>query len=110
MEGVVFALILFCIVILVVSVFYITSTLRHKEKMALLEKDKDPDFFKDDLLFLNSIKWGLILFGAGFGFLTAFLLNYYVFPGNDGEAVFPAFILMGSATGLMVFYKRFRRK
>ncbi len=109
MEGIVFALIVFCGVILIVSIIYISSTLRHKERMALLEKDKDPKFFSNEMFFLNSVKWALILFGAGVGFLSAFLLNYFVFPGNEGEAVFPAFILIGSSTGLFVFYKRFNQ-
>ncbi len=110
MNGVVFALILFCVVLLVVSIIYIVSTLRHKERMALLESGKDPAYFSNELFFLNAVKWGLIIFGSGVGFMSAFLLNYYVFPGNDGEAVFPACILMGSSLGLLTFYFRFRPK
>jgi len=77
--------------------------------MALLEKDKDPHYFDNDLYMMGVIKWGLILFCGGLGFLIAFLLNYYVFPGNEGEAVFPAFLFMGAGTGLMIFYKRFKK-
>lgn len=109
MQGVVFALILLCAVILIVSMLYITSTIRHKERMALLDKDKDPHYFDSDQYMLNVIKWGLILFCAGVGFLCAFLLNYYVFPGNNGEAVFPSMLFMGAGTGLIIFYRRFRK-
>lgn len=108
MSGLVFALIVFCIVILVVSIFYISRTLRHKERMALLEKDKDPDFFANDTFFLGAAKAGLLLLGAGIGFLIAFLLHYYLFPGNAGEAVFPPFIFMGAGLGLLFFYKKFK--
>lgn len=109
MNGIIFSLILFCIVILIVSLIYITNSTRHKERMALLEKDKSPDYFKNDLYMLSVIKWGLILFCAGAAFLGAFLLNYYVFPGNDGEPLFPALIFMGAGIGLMMFYKFFRK-
>lgn len=108
MEGIVFALILLCAVILIVSIVYITSTIRHKERMALLEKGKEADFFDNDHYFLAAIKWGLILFGAGLGFLLAFLLNYYLFPGNEGEPIFPAIILIGSSLGLIVFFRIFK--
>ena len=110
MNGIVFALILFCIVLLVVSLIYIVSTLKHKERLALLDKGKEPDFFNNDMYWLNSIKWGMILFGAGSGFFTAFLLNYYVFPGNDGEPIFPALILIGASLGLISFYFKFKRR
>jgi hypothetical protein len=110
MNGIVFALILFCVVLLVVSLIYITSTMHHKERMALLDKDKDPDFFKNDHMLLGAIKWGLVLFCGGAGFMVAFLLNYFVFPGNDGEPVFPAMLFLGAGTGLMVFYKLFKNR
>ena len=109
MNGIVFALILFCIVVLIVSLIYITSSLLHKERMALLEKDKDPDFFKNDEYMLSVIKWGFVLFCGGTGFMIAFLLNYFLFPGNDGEAVFPAMLLLGAGTGLILFYKFFKK-
>lgn len=110
MNGILFALILFCVVLLIVSLIYITSTIRHKERMALLEKDKDPDFFKNDLMLLSAIKWGLVLFFGGAGFMIAFLLNYFIFPGNDGEPVFPAMLFLGTGTGLMIFYRLFKKK
>lgn len=109
MEGIVFALIIFCAVILIVSLIYITTTLRHKERMALLEKGKEPDYFNNDSYMLSVVKWGLILFCAGTGFLTAFFLNYYVFTGNAGEPLFPSLILMGAGVGLMIFYSRFKK-
>ncbi len=76
--------------------------------MALLDKGKDPNFFGDDAHLKGAIKWGLILLCAGGGIFTAFLLNYFVFPGNDGEAVFPGLLFIGAGTGLMIFYKKFK--
>ncbi|MEQ9298065.1 MAG: DUF6249 domain-containing protein [Cyclobacteriaceae bacterium] len=108
MDGIVIALMLFCIVLLVVSIIYIFSTLKHKERMALLASDKEQDFFDNEFFFLNAVKWGLILFGAGFGFLMAFLLSHNFVPGNEGEPLYPACILMGSSFGLLSFYFRFR--
>jgi len=110
MDGIIFALIALCIVILIVSLIYITNTIRHKERMALLEKGKEPDYFKNELYVYGAVKWGLILFFAGIGFLSAFLLNYYMFPGDDSEPLYPSFILMGAGSGLMIFYKFFRKK
>ncbi|HNP95680.1 MAG TPA: hypothetical protein PKJ63_08625 [Cyclobacteriaceae bacterium] len=109
MEGIVFALIIFCVVVLIVSIIYITNTLRHKERMALLDKGKEPDYFNNDQYMLGVIKWGLILFCAGAGFLTAFLTNHFLFTGDQGEPLFPSLVLMGAGTGLIIFYTRFKK-
>ena len=49
--------------ILIVSVTYIIISTRHKEKMMIMEKGLDANFFDSTAYFLDVLKWGMLLLG-----------------------------------------------
>ncbi len=108
MQGLIITLIAFCAVLLIVSITYVLTNIRHKERMALLEKEKDPGLFDNPQARLTPLKWGMLLIGAGLGFLVAFLLDNYVFTSViDTDPIYPAMIFMFGGTGLVIFYRVF---
>ncbi len=110
MSSMVIVLVVLCIVVLIVSIIYISITQRHKERIALLESDKDPKLFDTTQSRLAPLKWGMLLMGGGLGFLTAFILDNYVFSElNDTEPVYPAMIFLFGGTALVLFYRLFVR-
>jgi len=88
--------------LLLVSITYITVSLRHKQRMTLIEKGLSPDYFKED----DQIGWqriGLLLVGAGLGFLTAFLIDRYAFHMENGtEPLYPSLTAIGAGLALIV--------
>lgn len=108
MNAVLVVLGILCIVILIVSIIYITSTIRHKERIALIEANKDPKLFEDSRNKLAPLKWGFLLIGLGLGFFTAFMLDNFVFKGiMDTDPIYPAMIFLFGGSGLVLFYKFF---
>lgn len=95
--------------LLIVSVTYIAFSLRHKQRMTLLEKSLPPDHFKehDHMLW---IRLGMLLMGVGVGFLLAFLIDLYVFDSRNGtEPLYPS--LTAICGGLaMILSKRLNSK
>ena len=55
-------------------ILWIYFTNRNKERMALIEKGADPKLFKRNGNRLSSLKWGMLLIGAGIGILFGHLL------------------------------------
>ena len=105
MDGLIIALIAFCIVLLVISLTFILSNNRHKQRMMLLEKGKDPDFFDTPESRKAPLKWAMLLVGMGMGFLIAFSLDTYVFAGlQDTEPIYPGMVLLFGGLGLVVFH------
>jgi hypothetical protein len=108
MNAVLIVLGILCIVILIVSIIYITTNIRHKERIALLEANKDPKLFEDRIGKLAPLKWGFLLIGAGLGFFSAFMLDNFVFNAvNDTEAIYPSMVFICGGLGLVLFYKFF---
>ena len=111
MNSLIIILVILCIVVLIVSIIYISITHRHKERIALLESNRDPKFFDAPQSRLAPLKWGMLLMGAGFGFLTAFLLDNYAFSSiADTEPIYPAMVFLFGGTGLVIYYKLFGKK
>lgn len=110
MDSLIIILGILCIVVLIVSIIYITITHRHKERLALLESGKDPKLFDTPQSRQAPLKWGMLLMGAGLGFLTAFLLDNFVFTEiPDTDPIYPAMIFLFGGTGLILFYRMYRK-
>ena len=98
----------FSTVLLIVSVYYIMTTTRHKERMALIERGMDPNTVKDERLFLDAMKFGMALIGGGIGFFIGTVLEDARIFNSDIELPLyfaPVFICCGIA--LVIFYKTF---
>lgn len=105
MDGIIIALIAFCIVIMVVSLTFVLTNLRHKERMMLLDKGQDPNLFDTPQSRKAPLKWGMLMLGVGLGFFMAFLLDNYVFPSSlETEPVYPAMIFLFGGLGLVIYY------
>lgn len=104
------AFILLTSVILVVSLFYISTTTRHKERMALIEKGLSPGEHIRDRYWMNAIKAGLLATGVGTGFLLALFIDENIIPHIDNPAIYPGMIFLSGGLGLVLFYALFNKK
>ena len=90
-------------VILIVSLVYITTTTRHKEKMALLEKGLDPKEYLNDRFLPNALR-------VGIGFLGAFIMDEFIWTTNENPAIYPGCILVFGGLAQVWFYKIYKKK
>ncbi len=95
---------------LVFSIFY----LRTRERLASIEKGIDPNSKPERPrpAPFRSLKWGLLLVGAGCGLFSAYLLDNLVFyhlnRGFDSDAnvaIYFALIAIGGGLGLITSYR-----
>ena len=97
--------------------------MRNREVMAMIEKGLDPHFKPERPrpAPFRSLKWGLLLVGAGLGLFAAYLLDntvlyhvgHYVSKWSDGGAdanganvsIYFALIAVGGGLGLITSYR-----
>jgi hypothetical protein len=92
--------------------------LGNKENMAMIEKGMDPKIKKDRPAPapFRTLKWGLLLVGAGMGLFLAYLLDNFLLYSvrhasgnwdNDGAnvPVYFALIAIGGGLGLIISYR-----
>lgn len=75
-----------------------------KENLAMIEKGMNP---KDKMYRpapFRSLKWGLLLLGAGFGLLIAFFVDLNLPYRIEPVGIYFALIAMGGGLGLIVSY------
>lgn len=86
--------------------------MRNKENMAMIEKGKDPRVNRPAPF--TSLKWGLLLTGAGIGLFLAYLLDNTLLYriGHDHDeitganvSVYFALIAIGGGLGLIASYR-----
>ncbi len=110
MTLIAFPLIFLTAVILVVSLIYVISTNRSKEKLALIEKGLDPNEYIKDRFFLNAVKVGMTMVGTGLGFLIAVLVDEYLLVDIDNPGIYPAAIFSMAGISLIIYYAVFKSK
>ncbi len=93
--------------IVVFGICYLYFNTRHKERLALIEKDKDVTIFSGPKVVRTYSVWkvvtlnlGLVLIGVGMGVLIGGLLSNI--GGMSEEQAFPASIFIMSGIGLLV--------
>jgi len=97
--------------------------MRNREQMAMIEKGLDPHFKPERPrpAPFRSLKWGLLLVGAGLGLFVAYLLDntllykvgHYIghYTGGDYEvnganvSIYFALIAIGGGLGLITSYR-----
>jgi hypothetical protein len=95
-------------VILVVSLVYIITINRSKERLAMIEKNMAPSLHRSDHLFSNSLKVALLLMGGGLGFISALFIDEYLLIGIDNPAVYPGCVLFFAGVGLVIYHNFFK--
>ena len=85
--------------------------LRNRENMAMIEKGLDPKLNTHRPAPFITLKWGLLLVGAGMGLMVAFFLDQFVFvrnnyhDGGENAAIYFAMIAIGGGLGLISSYR-----
>jgi hypothetical protein len=87
--------------------------LRNRENMAMIEKGLDPKLNQRRPAPFITLKWGLLLVGAGAGLLVAYILHEYVLVyrdkfgsyHDDNPAIYFALIAIGGGLGLISSYR-----
>jgi hypothetical protein len=82
------------------GVYYIRS----RENMAMIEKGFNPRTGKTVLQPFMSLKFGLLLTGAGLGLFIAYLLDMNVFHRMNTDPLYPSLIGVGGGLGLIISY------
>jgi len=77
-----------------------------RERMAMIERGMDPRRYKPQSAPFQTLKWGLLLIGAGVGLFLAYLLDHTAFDklrgvDDDGNvAIYFALIAIFGGAGL----------
>lgn len=74
---------------------------RHREKLALIEKGINPNPSKPESSFFKALMWGMLVGGAGLGWIIGLLLHQ-VFGLDDG--VMFALVLFFAGAGLVGYF------
>jgi hypothetical protein len=74
-----------------------------RERMAMIERGMDPRRYKPQSAPYQTLKWGLLLIGAGLGLFFAYLLDRTVFNRFEDENVAIYFALIAVFGGLGLF-------
>ena len=105
------AMMAFVIVLLIVSIYYISSTIRHKEKMLMLEKGIDPIKSGKQNFYLETVRAGFVMIGAGLGFTTGTIIETQkLFAQGIELPLYIAPILIFGGLALLLFYKLFKSR
>ncbi|HEY8780250.1 MAG TPA: DUF6249 domain-containing protein [Mucilaginibacter sp.] len=85
--------------------------LNKRERMAMIERGMDPRRYKPQTAPFQTLKWGLLLIGAGAGLFLAYLLDHTAFKNfgsgfdNDANvAIYFALIAIFGGLGLFLSY------
>ncbi len=111
MEGV---LVFLMICATIYAIFYLNISTRHKERMAIMDKDIDPNLVwgynspakstknKLSIYLLIFLKIGMILIGFGVGFLVANYLHWVLH--FEGPVAMGSSITICIGLSLVIFY------
>ena len=82
--------------------------LNKRERMAMIERGMDPRRYKPQSAPYQTLKWGLLLMGAGLGLFLAFLLDHLAFKTDYYEgnpAVYFSMIAIFGGLGLFTSFR-----
>jgi hypothetical protein len=92
---------------MIFGIVYLTK----RERMAMIERGMDPRRYKPQSAPFQTLKWGLLLIGAGAGLFLAYVFDHTVFNNmrgydDDGNvAIYFALIAIFGGLGLFLSYK-----
>jgi len=103
MAGIIIPLALFAMIF---GIVYLAK----RERMAMIERGMDPRRYKPQSAPFQTLKWGLLLIGAGTGLFLAYLLDNFAFRhagefGDDSNAaIYFGLIAVFGGGGLFVSF------
>ena len=74
-----------------------------RERMAMIERGMDPRRYKPQSAPYQTLKWGLLLIGAGLGLFLAYTLDRTLFRSTEDDNVAIYFALIAIFGGLGLF-------
>jgi hypothetical protein len=98
MTGIIISLGLFAMLFGVVYLY-------KRERMAMIERGMDPRRYKPRSAPFQTLKWGLLLIGAGSGLFLAYVLDRTVFnTQEDSWPIYFALITLCGGLGLFISF------
>ena len=100
MSGIIISLGFFAMVFGIVYLY-------KRERMAMIERGMDPRRYKPQSAPYQTLKWGLLLIGAGLGLFLAYTLDRTVFSRteDDNAAIYFALIAIFGGLGLFTSFR-----
>ena len=101
MTGILISLGLFAMIFGIVYLY-------KRERMAMIERGMDPRRYKPQSAPYPTLKWGLLLVGAGSGLFLAFLLDRIAFKNDyydSNPAIYFSMIAIFGGLGLFASYR-----
>ncbi|MBB3054466.1 DUF6249 domain-containing protein [Mucilaginibacter gotjawali] len=104
MAGIIVPLALFAMIF---GIVYLAK----RERLAMIERGMDPRRYKPQSAPFQTLKWGLLLIGAGTGLFLAYVLDHTLFSKisdmEDGGnvAIYFALIAIFGGSGLFLSYR-----
>lgn len=88
---------------MVFGIFYLYK----RERMAMIERGMDPRRYKPQSAPYQTLKWGLLLIGAGVGLFLAYTLDRTLFSRteDDNAAIYFALIAIFGGLGLFASFR-----
>jgi hypothetical protein len=82
--------------------------LHKRERMAMIERGMDPRSYKPRSQTYNTLKWGMLLIGAGLGLFLAYVLDHTWFESmnrdENNPAIYFALIALFGGLGLFISF------
>jgi hypothetical protein len=82
--------------------------LHKRERMAMIERGMDPRSYKPRSQTYNTLKWGMLLIGAGLGLFLAYILDHTCFESmnkdENNPAIYFALIALFGGLGLFISF------
>jgi hypothetical protein len=79
--------------------------LRTRQNLAMIDKGMNPKSTAQKPAPYQSLKWGLLLIGAGIGLATAYIMHSALMLDDDNPALYFSLIAIGSGLGLVGSYR-----
>lgn len=77
-----------------------------RERMAMIERGMDPRRYKQQSAPFGTLKWGMLLIGAGSGLFLAYVLDHTLFINDDRSwPIYFALIALVGGLGLYASYR-----
>ena len=89
----------------VALLIYLYFTSRHRERMALIENDKDAGIFLSNKRGTASLRFGLLFLAIGCGIIIGSVLNAM---GIDEAVSYFSSIFICSGVSLLLYYRRIK--